>query len=101
LTSGQERSVIEGLDLIKQLIEVAGDKIIIMPGGGVTERNVKKLIQAGASEVHLSARVTSDSAMKFRNTRCFMGGELRNNEYSLSIVGSAKVQSIVHTVGYS
>eukprot|EP00026_Physarum_polycephalum_P011598 Phypoly_transcript_11833.p1 GENE.Phypoly_transcript_11833~~Phypoly_transcript_11833.p1 ORF type:complete len:224 (+),score=10.83 Phypoly_transcript_11833:281-952(+) len=55
LTSGQERSAIEGLDMIKQLIEMAGDKIIVMPGGGVSDRNVHKLVLVGAQEVHLSA----------------------------------------------
>lgn len=101
LTSGQERSAIEGLDLIEELIEMAGDKIIIMPGGGVSERNVHKLLAVGATEVHLSARVPGDSVMQFRNPRCFMGGELRQNEYGVSIVGSAKVQQIVNTVSKS
>lgn len=98
LTSGQERSAIEGLDLISQLIEIAGDKIVVMPGGGVSDRNVHKLVRAGASEVHLSARVTSESPMIFRNTRCFMGGELRQNEYSLAVVGSEKVKTIVAAI---
>ena len=36
LTSGQEASVLEGLPLIVELMQRAGDRIIIMPGGGIT-----------------------------------------------------------------
>ena len=42
LTSGQEASVLEGLPLIVELIERAGDRIAIMPGGGITARNIDK-----------------------------------------------------------
>ena len=40
LTSGQEATVLEGLPLITELVERAGDRIIVMPGGGITARNV-------------------------------------------------------------
>ena len=40
LTSGQEASVLEGLPLIVELTERAGERIVIMPGGGITARNV-------------------------------------------------------------
>lgn len=43
-------------------------------------------------------RVTHESPMQFRNTRCFMGGELRQNEYALAVVGSERVKGIVNTV---
>jgi len=82
LTSGQEPSVIEGLDLIAELVRVAGDRVIIMPGGG-TERNVKKVVErSGVREVHVTGTTSVESAMRFRNQRVFMGGELRPPEYT-------------------
>lgn len=33
--SGQERTVVEGLDLIKELVDIAGDRTVVMPGGGI------------------------------------------------------------------
>ena len=55
LTSGQEVSVLEGLDLIEDLVRKADDRVIIMPGGG-TERNLKKVVeQCGVKEVHVAA----------------------------------------------
>ena len=43
LTSGQEASVVEGLDLLAELVRRAGDRIVVMPGGGLAERNVAKV----------------------------------------------------------
>jgi copper homeostasis protein len=82
LTSGQEPSVIEGLDLIAELVRRAGDRVIIMPGGG-TERNIRKVVaQAGVREVHVTGTTSVESSMRFRNQRVFMGGELRPPEYT-------------------
>jgi copper homeostasis protein len=82
LTSGQEPSVIEGLDLIAELVQIAGDRVIIMPGGG-TERNISKVVaRSGVREVHVTGTTSVESAMQFRNQRVFMGGELRPPEYS-------------------
>ena len=82
LTSGQEPSVIEGLDLIAELVQRAGDRVIIMPGGG-TERNVQKVVaRSGVREVHVTGTTSVESAMHFRNQRVFMGGELRPPEYT-------------------
>jgi copper homeostasis protein len=82
LTSGQEPSVIEGLDLIAELARRAGDRVIIMPGGG-TERNIKKVVaRSGVREVHVVGTTSVESPMRFRNQRVFMGGELRPPEYA-------------------
>ena len=43
LTSGQEPSPLEGLELIAELVERAGDRVIIMPGG-VSERTVGRIV---------------------------------------------------------
>jgi copper homeostasis protein len=83
LTSGQENSVLEGLDLITDLVQRAGERILVMPGGGITERNIKKIIaQSGAREAHIVGTVTVTSPMRYRNPRPFMGGELGKNVYS-------------------
>src|SRR3954453_3038162 len=67
LTSGQEPSVIEGLDLIAELVQRAGERVIIMPGGG-SERNIKKVVaRSGVREVHVVGTTHVESAMRFRN----------------------------------
>ena len=60
LTSGQKPTAPEGAQLIKQLIEKAGDRIIIMPGSGVRSDNIISIAETtGASEFHSSARIMS------------------------------------------
>lgn len=59
LTSGQQKSALEGLDLITELVKRAQERIIIMPGGGVTEGNINKIVrQSGAKEAHVYGAVT-------------------------------------------
>jgi copper homeostasis protein len=83
LTSGQESSAWEGVDLIAALVQQANDRIIIMAGGGVTERNLPKLVQqSGVHEVHLAARGPVESAMSYRRSQVFMGGALRPPEFT-------------------
>ena len=56
LTSGQEPSVPQGAELIKELIGYAGDRIEILPGGGIRPHNIQAIVeQTGAKQVHLSA----------------------------------------------
>ncbi|KAF2070989.1 hypothetical protein CYY_007684 [Polysphondylium violaceum] len=95
LTSGLESSVLEGIDVIKDLIEMSNNtRIKILPGGGINERNLAKIIKkTKTNEIHTSGRVTQDSAMTFRNNRAFMGGELRASEYTLSIVNHKKIET--------
>lgn len=38
LTSGQELTVVEGMETLKKLIDKAGDKIIILPGGELMKK---------------------------------------------------------------
>jgi copper homeostasis protein len=99
LTSGQESSALEGLDLISELVGRAGDRIIIMPGGGIHERNFEKIArESGARELHVAALAEVESPMTYRNSRCFMGGELRPPEFRLMATDVARVKSFVQAL---
>lgn len=99
LTSGQETTCVEGMELIGELHQQAGDRIVIMPGGGLTPRNIRKVVeQTGVREVHLSARKSVESGMEFRNSRCFMGGALRPPEFSLKTTNEPAVRAVVETL---
>jgi len=57
LTSGQQPSAEQGIELLKSLNEQAAGRIIIMAGCGVNEDNILHIQQAtGISEFHFSAR---------------------------------------------
>jgi copper homeostasis protein len=95
LTSGQEASCVEGMELIAKLHDQAAGRIIVLPGGGITARNVRRIVEStGVREVHLSARSTVESQMQFRNTRCFMGGALRPPEFSWKTTDESAVRSV-------
>ncbi len=66
LTSGQVPNVANATSLIKQLIDKAGGRIIILQGSGVRSSNMQQLIdETGGVEYHSSARMNADSAMEF------------------------------------
>jgi copper homeostasis protein len=99
LTSGQEDSSLEGLELITALVRQAGDRIVVMPGGGINERNIQKIVsQSGVREVHFAARTPIDSRMTYRNTRVFMGGALYPPEFTQLATDAARIRSMVNLV---
>jgi copper homeostasis protein len=96
LTSGQESSALEGAPLIAELVAAAGDRVIVMAGGGITDRNVARIVaQTGVREVHFTARTTVDSAARHRNTRVAMGGALRAEEYTHRRTSPQAIQHII------
>ncbi len=95
LTSGGESSALEGLDLLVELTQQARGRIVVMPGGGINERNIGKIVAAtAAAEVHVSAGTTVDGPMIYRNTRAFMGGALRPPEFTRTIADVARIRAM-------
>lgn len=88
LTSGQEPKVMEGLALVKQLVEQANDRIIIMPGSGLNSSNVASIIRtAGVSEVHTSARIRIPSTTQYRNEKI-------SEDFELDFVDAEEIRKI-------
>lgn len=57
LSSGQARDALAGAPLLRQLIERAGERIAIMPGGGISADNIAAIARTtGAREFHASAK---------------------------------------------
>lgn len=95
LTSGQEATCLEGLPLIAELVWRAGDRVIIMPGGGITERNVDRIVAAARpKEIHFAALRPVESAATARRDHVFMGGELRQSEWSRLETSEALVGAV-------
>ena len=68
LTSGQRPNVDLGRELLRTLVEVAGNRITIMPGSGVRSTNVLELAKfTGANAFHSSARSMHPSKMEYIN----------------------------------
>jgi copper homeostasis protein len=96
LTSGQKNQAPEGSELIKQLIERADKRIIIMPGGGINISNIEKLARtSGATEFHFTGRKTVDSSMIYRKEGISMGGYPGIPEFSRKVADEKTIRGII------
>ena len=65
LTSGARPRAIDGVDLIAELVRLAKDRLVVMPGTGIDERNIAAVRAAtGAREFHASAKRAFPSTMR-------------------------------------
>lgn len=74
LTSGQQNSCYEGRGLIKQLLELAGDHMDILIGGGVNADVIEKMCnETDANCFHMSGKIVMESGMIYRKEGVNMG----------------------------
>lgn len=70
LTSGGAVQATIGSPIISELVQKAGQRIIIMPGSGINEKNFAELVEAtGCNEYHLSASGIYNGKMKYENSQ--------------------------------
>ena len=96
LTSGRMNSALEGADLIGKLVQKAQNNIIIMPGGGVNEKNISELIHTtNALEYHSSAKTLVQGKMDFQNELVSMSGNANSKEFNHISVEQEQVKSML------
>jgi copper homeostasis protein len=96
LTSGQKNKAIDGTGLLASLVELAGKRIIVMPGSGINEKNIEEIARISkAAEFHLTGRKVIQSEMEFRRTGIEMGGIKGHNEFSRKIADQETIIKIV------
>jgi len=94
LTSGGEASALKGATMLAKLIQQAQERIIIMPGAGVSTSNIADIIKlTGAKEFHASAKHAVKSKMQFRNPRLNMGSIA--DEFSYDLTDSETVKNLI------
>lgn len=81
LTSGHQPTVAQGISLLQQLQERAGDRLRIMAGAGVKADLVASLQEAGIRSLHLTGKGAVMSGMKFRQPRVSMASTAWTDEY--------------------
>jgi copper homeostasis protein len=100
LTSGHHSTAYEGREIIAQLIEKAGGRIIIMPGSGVNEQTVQQIAnETGATEFHFSATQLRPSIMEYRNETIASMGNSSDSEYQVRTVNPETIQRIRGLLG--
>lgn len=94
LTSGQQPNAVQGIPMIKKLVERADGRIIIMPGCGVRENNIAQIeAETGAMEFHTSARSIVYSKMEYRSENVPMGSSEVTSEFETVQTDRNKVAS--------
>lgn len=97
LSSGQQPTAEEGVELLKQLVKKADNRIIVMPGSGINEQNIGSIaLKTNAKEFHFSGRESTESKMEYKNPNLKLGGTVVSiNEYAQNITDSDKVNRTI------
>ncbi|MCE2593750.1 copper homeostasis protein CutC [Motilimonas cestriensis] len=92
LTSGQAENALNGVSVIKKMVQQAGTRLSVMPGAGITANNVAEIVSlTGVNEVHLSGKTTRPSYMHFPASAAKMGSM---DDFNLGITGEENIKSV-------
>ncbi len=95
LTSGQKATAVQGATLLSALVLLAGNRVLIMPGGGVRKENIAWLMETTkATEYHTSARKYIQSSMTFRNGAVNMGNT-GEDEYRILTIDETEIRELI------
>lgn len=95
LTSGQKNTAIEGLDLLKILVEKSQDRIEIMAGSGVSAQNAQQFLNVGVHALHMTGKGIQESKMTFRKPDVSMAAAALTNEYEIYEADFEKCKAVV------
>lgn len=100
LTSGQQKTAPEGIELIKKLIVHAGDRIEILPGSGLRPHNINTFVeQTKATQIHLSGfSQRFDTSMQHRPHITFCGA-VPPPEDRYDLIERSIIQSVCELLG--
>lgn len=95
LTSGQKPLAMDGADRIAELVKAANDRIIIMPGSGVRQNNIRELAKkTGAVEFHSSLRSNAQTKMEFLHP-AFSGAD---DSYAYVTTGASAIKGLLQAL---
>lgn len=98
LTSGKQQNAQLGVKLIRKLVEQVGNRIIIMPGGGVNKENIKFIMEnTEATEIHGSFKVPKDEPEKSEDNCEAVVGEREGPIYVTDENTVAEIINILKT----
>lgn len=96
LTSGQQKTAVEGIPLLQELIQRAKGRISIMPGGGIRPEHAKEFLKLNVKELHTGCKMQVPSAMQTTASKVKMGSD-DSQEFHMFVDVDA-VRAIVETV---
>ena len=99
LTSGQEPTAYEGMELIAAMVKHAKGRIEILPGGGITKKNAAKLVKGtGVNQIHFAALKAVAEPSTAKNPAIYYGGALYPPEDRFETADLSAISEIIGTV---
>ncbi len=95
LSSGQQKSASEGIDLLTDLQQKAAS-CLIMPGSGVNVSNVDLFLKNGFKAVHLSG--TELIPTMIRQPEISMNSPVFLNDHKIAVSSAEKIHALVNKV---
>jgi len=96
LTSGQRDTAVDGIAILKSVVEQAAGRIVVMGCGALDAGNIRKVREeTGLAEMHFAALKTVPSGMAFRNPHVGMGGTEKDREYELTLTDRDAVRATI------
>jgi copper homeostasis protein len=95
LTSGGAATALEGADAIAALVDVVGDRMIVMAGGSITAANVAGIVaRTGVPEVHVRGAGRVVSAMRHRREAVSIS-KTGAGDYERSVTRADEIRRVV------
>lgn len=99
LTSGGAPRADDGIQRLAALVRRAGDRISVMPGGGISAPNAVRIIQkSGAREIHVGGTIPVASEMRFRRPDVSFARPPLPDEYTLTVADEGRLRAVIDAV---
>jgi len=101
LTSGGKNQATDGLLRLKDIVETAGDRIVVMPGGGVRAHNVQQILQqTDTCEIHSSLGMISEPIKQSYASGLALDSRVQNGDPSEFEQRVKEVREILESVSF-
>ena len=88
----------EGIALLKKMVELAENRIEIMAGSGIQANQIEALWNIGIRHFHASAGSAYSSPMNYRNPHIAMGKQGGQDEFLRMEADRNKVKHLLETI---
>jgi copper homeostasis protein len=99
LTSGGAPRAADGIERLAALVRRGGDRISVMPGGGISAANAMRIVEeTGAHEIHVGGTMPVASAMRFRRPEISFARPPLADEYTLTIADEQRLRGVIEAL---
>ncbi len=99
LTSGQESNVFFATDTVRDMIHYADGRIEILPGAGITLKNMQRVItETGCDQIHVACHQPQIDTSTNNNRQIFFGGALYPPEDRFNMIDPDAISQIIKTL---